>query len=761
MKYYNNILLFGIAIRVFIGLLWCIGTVQAQDIGLNNFSALKSEGLIPEHFTTLSLDKYEEQSKKQTNREADQFDMKNQKDFYRMSNFWIDELMLSGKIVFNDPVSDYINEVADRLLKNEPALRKELKFYTAKSPVYNASSTDQGIIFVNTGLISRLNSEAQLAFVLSHEIAHYVKKHNMNNYLQNQRIIHSKGLYKGVDMEDKILNINHMSKDDEFQADEIGYERFYKGSGYKLAEIDTLFHYMLISECPFFEEEFNVGFFEDEYYKFPKKYHTDSLKAINFDKLRKNEEDTDDKTTITLHPATQKRLLVLRRMKLTENDSDNRLFIVSEDRFNYVKSICQFESIRQQMLSGDYLDAVYNTYVLQKYFPDNSFLEMSMASALYQISHLKTHNENSIRKNDYYSNPATEQGVEIQKVQFLFDKLNGAESTVLALRYLSKVISKYGSTSYTSALLEDLLSDLFIVNKYKLKEFLKADELAANISLNDPNAKNNDLYYLNAFAYELDPGIYQSMKEWDERRAAVVKEEEVFENLSYKEKAKIRKEKKDEENKREHRVKYQGASLDIDKVVIVDPRYYKLDSRKKGMIDLRQSELHRLRYNERIQECVKASDLNVDLLSSKGLKTSETERFNNMALLNEWLQERAEFDLEYDFVPYSTIYIERLSEDYKTDYFLWTGVFSERKNKDVLLAVGASLLFTYGLTLPFVIAWAVIPNYKVYYYSLLFDIKTGEKQLIVFDDYKGSDLSGDFVKSSLYDTFNQISKENK
>jgi hypothetical protein len=248
------------------------------------------------------------------------------------------------------------------------------------------------------------------------------------------------------------------------------------------------------------------------------------------------------------------------------------------------------------------------------------------------------------------------------------------------------------------------------------------------------------------------------MQKWDDERQALKDKEEELDQLSYKQKAKYRKNKANEEKEKKKKELKQGASLGIDKIVIVDPKYYKINTRKNGLIDLKQSELHRLRYNERIDKCVQASSLNVDVLSSKNLHTNSVAKFNDLALLNEWMEERVGFELDYDFVPYSGYYTDRISNQYNTDYFLWTGVFAERKRKDVAFAVGASILFTYGLTLPFVIVWATIPNYKVYYYSLLFNVKTGEKQLIVLDDYKGSDLSGDFVKSSLYDTFYQIKK---
>ena len=72
--------------------------------------------------------------------------------------------------------------MANKLLEKEPKLRKELRFYTIKSNVTNAFSTDQGIIVVTSGLISQITSEAHLAYILAHEIAHYTEKHVVEGF---------------------------------------------------------------------------------------------------------------------------------------------------------------------------------------------------------------------------------------------------------------------------------------------------------------------------------------------------------------------------------------------------------------------------------------------------------------------------------------------------------------------------------------------------------------------------------------------------
>ena len=82
----------------------------AQD--LSKFVELKSKGTIPDDFTTLSSDKFNQDYDRNTNKDLD-------KDFFLSTRFFIDELLLSGRVLFNDPVTDYLNKVAKQVLRRE------------------------------------------------------------------------------------------------------------------------------------------------------------------------------------------------------------------------------------------------------------------------------------------------------------------------------------------------------------------------------------------------------------------------------------------------------------------------------------------------------------------------------------------------------------------------------------------------------------------------------------------------------------------
>ncbi len=53
----------------------------------------------------------------------------------------------------------------------------EFRFFVVEEPSINASALPDGTVLVNTGLLAAVENEAQLAFVLSHEVAHVLQAH--------------------------------------------------------------------------------------------------------------------------------------------------------------------------------------------------------------------------------------------------------------------------------------------------------------------------------------------------------------------------------------------------------------------------------------------------------------------------------------------------------------------------------------------------------------------------------------------------------
>ena len=86
------------------------------------------------------------------------------------------EVEKQAKII-NDPViAEYVNRVGQNLVRNSDA-KVPFTIKVIDSEEVNAFALPGGFFFVNSGLILKADSEAELAGVMSHEIAHVAARH--------------------------------------------------------------------------------------------------------------------------------------------------------------------------------------------------------------------------------------------------------------------------------------------------------------------------------------------------------------------------------------------------------------------------------------------------------------------------------------------------------------------------------------------------------------------------------------------------------
>lgn len=79
---------------------------------------------------------------------------------------------------YNDTVlTDYLNRLGERLVAASDEPGRRFEFFVVRDPSINAFALPGGYIGVHTGLLSAARSEAELAGVLAHEIAHVTQHH--------------------------------------------------------------------------------------------------------------------------------------------------------------------------------------------------------------------------------------------------------------------------------------------------------------------------------------------------------------------------------------------------------------------------------------------------------------------------------------------------------------------------------------------------------------------------------------------------------
>ncbi|MFN0013000.1 MAG: hypothetical protein ACKVU2_00505, partial [Saprospiraceae bacterium] len=259
-------------------------------------------------------------------------------------------------------------------------------------------------------------------------------------------------------------------------------------------------------------------------------------------------------------------------------------------------------------------------------------------------------------------------------------------------------------------------------------------------------APGGSRYWCHAFAGQIKDETFQ--KYW---KAAEERREEWDKAEKYYETPKGLKELK--------RKRKDGLSLGIPKIAIVNPFYLKLDERKKDQaVQHIETEDGAEHFRDLIREVSAISGLKTTLLDVSSLKETETEKFNDIRFLNEWFAEQGRhFDLTLTPGTQQER-INAIAKKYDTDYFLWTGVITMReKNSSEWVYIPLSLLL-FAPTLPLATYMAVKPKYEMLHYTMLYDVRTGRRQILKFDTFNHRD-SDAMVKAHLYDAFVQIKRK--
>src|SRR5437762_2034109 len=102
-----------------------------------------------------------------------------------------EEIQRSYGLYQDQAVQDYVQMIGTRVARNTPIADWDFKFFVLDDDEINAFTTGGGYVYVHRGLLTYLNSEAELAAVLGHEIGHDVARHPARS--EAQRVLLGSG----------------------------------------------------------------------------------------------------------------------------------------------------------------------------------------------------------------------------------------------------------------------------------------------------------------------------------------------------------------------------------------------------------------------------------------------------------------------------------------------------------------------------------------------------------------------------------------
>ena len=145
-------------------------------------------------------------------------------------------------------LQEYIDEVGNRVVQNSAAKNSPypFEFHLLRDPrTVNAFALPGGQVFITAALLDRLNSEAQLAGVLGHEVGHVIGRHGAEHLAKQQlgsALVNAVGIAASDDPRsgrqaailaqavNQMVNLKY-GRDDELESDRLGFQ-FMTEAGY-------------------------------------------------------------------------------------------------------------------------------------------------------------------------------------------------------------------------------------------------------------------------------------------------------------------------------------------------------------------------------------------------------------------------------------------------------------------------------------------------------------------------------------------------
>lgn len=653
-----------------------------------DYKPLTSSGALPTEFITTA----KELSKQEISDLGHHVEDKSAKQQFIISNnYFLRDLLLSGNVLVNDPLSKYVNKVADELLKGQPALRQQLHIYITRSPEVNAYAFDKGFIFVNIGLLAQLENEAQLAYILAHEITHVVKKHSVNQYIENIKLENGTSNYERGSSEERNLARYRFSKEQESEADMEGL-KLMKQSNYSIKAMKGAFDVLQYSYLPFELPDFKKSFFEDEYLILP-----DTLYLKKASEVKSNDDYDDTKST---HPNIRKRRGAIEPDLKVDDEGSRKKYLVSETEFKSIRETARFELCRLYLVERDYVNAVYASYIQLQKYKDNLYLKKVMAKALYNILIYKpvatrsTTNVisigNSNMSSKQYSVPdyTTIEGAS-QKVYYMLGNMESKELNTVALSYTFKAHKQYPNDPILNALTDSLFSVLVNGNSLFLSDFSKKTKSEIKGAEKEKTPVANESDQEESKYSQIKKEQQKTEVETDENFTkyafvGLLKDEEFVSRYTKMAKGLTQKPLIDEyastpKIKGKKKKKAGVPFLGIDKVIFLDPFYMKVkNDHGTEYTKFYESEEHQQILSDIQKKCADKLNIEYSTVTTKELSASDIAMYNNNAIINDWLGERFRHGDNNEELVTSSEYINQLIKDAGTKYIAWSGLYDSK-----------------------------------------------------------------------------------
>jgi len=355
----------------------------------------------------------------------------NKTQLYRDCDLELKDIFRRGNVLYGDTLSNYVASVALKLSALRPVLKGAYHIYILKTTEPNAFSYPDGSILVTMGLLARLRSESQLAFVLGHEMGHLLKKHGEKEFEKEYNLEKDfKMATIGNDNSFRVLM--HYSQEYEMEADAVGVELM-AGAGYNpnesikaqsiIEKDDTFENYVKIDLKKYFNSpDFNID-------SIKKTSSSDSRVSVFSHQVDFSTDGPDDKHST--HPDLDKRLIAMKEI-ISNMQGTIPQPVQDSTTYTHIRYIAKMEDIQIAFNEGDYTESLYLSLHALDQNPKNKYLYLMVAR---NILWLANYEENDVL-NEAIKGQNNMYGRHYKEVEKFIESLSPTDFKKLAYSYI-------------------------------------------------------------------------------------------------------------------------------------------------------------------------------------------------------------------------------------------------------------------------------------------------------------------------------------
>lgn len=358
----------------------CRLPITAQTLS-GEFSPVKEDSIL---LSTLRA-----QYQRQYKQDLDQLPSLNRKDFQELySDRWknIQQKFDGAEIYTAAPAQQYLDGLLARIVSANADLRQySIHCYFSRSYIPNAEYIGEGIILVNMGLFERLHNESEAAFVVCHEIAHCILRHQENSMAKYVAAINSdetqaalrkvqRAEYRKKDelehlVKELAFDSRRHSRDHEAQADSMGVELM-RRTGFDLRGAMTTLELLDgIDKADFDMRACLQQVFNAREYPFREKWLREEIGLLG-GHARLQETELSD--SLKTHPACKQRMAQVRPM--VQGSAGGHSFITDTLAFASLRERFRYEVIEYAYASGEYSESLFIALQLLSERPGDAWL---------------------------------------------------------------------------------------------------------------------------------------------------------------------------------------------------------------------------------------------------------------------------------------------------------------------------------------------------------------------------------------------------